>query len=417
MKCLEVCLQNPNSLFESWLENWLEEAIARDSRSQSKIRIALNSLKLYPLPLNSGKECAILRGFGSTLCERIDEKLKRHSEKVKELLNRNKIHKREINQLAKAVKLTKKKNVACSKTIHKCDEKESIDNGIITLMPGTFTIVLLIDTQETNGKYKKYLDETRNHLNMMRVKYDVRRLSIGDFLWIARDFNTNKELVLPYIVERKRMDDLASSIRDGRFSEQKHRLKCSGVPNIIYLIESVSNDMHLGIPIDHLKQAITNTRIHDHFRVVQTENNLKTANYLHKFTLFLIKQFKDKTLENLPNNTNNFHLNSANSSELTKITKLIEYNTFSITSAQNYRLNVQEIFIQQLLQLQYLSLEKALAIIRIYSTPTHLLEAYKQCSTPAEGRKMLANVHYGPLKRKIGDKISEIIYDFYNTNF
>ena len=29
------------------------------------------------------------------------------------------------------------------------------------------------------------------------------------------------ELVLDYIVERKRMDDLADSIVDGRFSEQK----------------------------------------------------------------------------------------------------------------------------------------------------------------------------------------------------
>ncbi|KXJ05086.1 Crossover junction endonuclease MUS81, partial [Exaiptasia diaphana] len=33
-----------------------------------------------------------------------------------------------------------------------------------------------------------------------------------------------KELVLDYIVERKRMDDLNSSICDGRFREQKCRL-------------------------------------------------------------------------------------------------------------------------------------------------------------------------------------------------
>ena len=30
-----------------------------------------------------------------------------------------------------------------------------------------------------------------------------------------------RELVLPYIIERKRMDDLSSSIVDGRFAEQK----------------------------------------------------------------------------------------------------------------------------------------------------------------------------------------------------
>ena len=32
-----------------------------------------------------------------------------------------------------------------------------------------------------------------------------------------------RELVLDYIVERKRMDDLCSSIKDGRFKEQKVR--------------------------------------------------------------------------------------------------------------------------------------------------------------------------------------------------
>ena len=32
---------------------------------------------------------------------------------------------------------------------------------------------------------------------------------------------SSTELVLDYIVERKRMDDLAGSITDGRFKEQK----------------------------------------------------------------------------------------------------------------------------------------------------------------------------------------------------
>lgn len=54
------------------------------------------------------------------------------------------------------------------------------------------------------------------------MNFEVRRLSVGDFLWICRDeSNKDNELVLPYIVERKRMDDLASSIKDGRFHEQK----------------------------------------------------------------------------------------------------------------------------------------------------------------------------------------------------
>ena len=63
------------------------------------------------------------------------------------------------------------------------------------------------------------------------VTLDVRKLQVGDFLWIAREkrvpvpgmiqMPTSRELVLDYVVERKRMDDLCGSILDGRFKEQK----------------------------------------------------------------------------------------------------------------------------------------------------------------------------------------------------
>jgi crossover junction endonuclease MUS81 len=46
---------------------------------------------------------------------------------------------------------------------------------------------------------------------------ETRKLSIGDFVWIARDRISGRELVLPFVVERKRLDDLRSSIMDGRF--------------------------------------------------------------------------------------------------------------------------------------------------------------------------------------------------------
>lgn len=58
-------------------------------------------------------------------------------------------------------------------------------------------------------------------LTQLGILFEVRRLKIGDFMWIARHRRTNDELVIPYIVERKRMDDLSASIIDGRFHEQK----------------------------------------------------------------------------------------------------------------------------------------------------------------------------------------------------
>ena len=62
-------------------------------------------------------------------------------------------------------------------------------------------------------------------------------ISLGDFIWVYQDNRTKEQLVLDYVVERKKADDLASSILDGRYKEQKFRLKTSGISNIIYLYE------------------------------------------------------------------------------------------------------------------------------------------------------------------------------------
>jgi hypothetical protein len=47
-------------------------------------------------------------------------------------------------------------------------------------------------------------------------------------------------LVLDCIVERKTVNDLASSIVDGRYEEQKGRLKGCGIFNCVYLVEGAS---------------------------------------------------------------------------------------------------------------------------------------------------------------------------------
>ena len=45
------------------------------------------------------------------------------------------------------------------------------------------------------------------------------------------------EYVLDYMVERKRCDDLVSSVRDQRYAAQKYRMRQSGLRNLFYLLE------------------------------------------------------------------------------------------------------------------------------------------------------------------------------------
>ena len=81
---------------------------------------------------------------------------------------------------------------------------------------------MVIDTRET--KLLHYMK------NLKFVK--VSQLDVGDI-----HYRINGKTV--FIIERKTLEDLANSIKDGRFREQKIRLqKClSQDINIIYLIE------------------------------------------------------------------------------------------------------------------------------------------------------------------------------------
>ena len=66
------------------------------------------------------------------------------------------------------------------------------------------------------------------------------------------------DYVLDFIVERKTADDLAASIMDGRYEEQKYRLKMCGINNVVYLVEG-SPGQYCKIPEVVLKKAQIHT--------------------------------------------------------------------------------------------------------------------------------------------------------------
>lgn len=274
--------------------------------------------------------------------------------------------------------------------------------------PNTFDIGLLVDTQET---VKKNLDPREDpllagllHLN---VNYEVRHLKVGDYTWVARERASGKELVLPYIIERKRFDDLAASIKDGRFHEQKFRLKQSGIQNLIYLVESYGDNKHAGLPLRTLHQAATNTLVQDKFCLKYTESMKGTIEYLSCMTSIIEKLFKGKTLMSCPKKD----LAPFNMED--DLIPLMIFEEFNKSSSKNKDFTVQDLFIKNLLQLKSISLEKALAIIEVYPTPRRLRVAYKNLSK-SEGEKLLSSIKFGKLKKNIGPIISKTVYQLYN---
>ena len=70
------------------------------------------------------------------------------------------------------------------------------------LRSGDYRIILIVDNMEVKGgsaggkKSRKAI--TTEELDALGIEYDVRKLTIGDFVWIAKGDN-DEELVLPYI--------------------------------------------------------------------------------------------------------------------------------------------------------------------------------------------------------------------------
>lgn len=75
---ITLAQRQPNPLFEHWLTEWLRFAVEKDSMKRFALTKALESLRRYPLPLTSGRECCILDGFGPTICAMLDKQLAVH---------------------------------------------------------------------------------------------------------------------------------------------------------------------------------------------------------------------------------------------------------------------------------------------------------------------------------------------------
>jgi crossover junction endonuclease MUS81 len=118
---------------------------------------------------------------------------------------------------------------------------------------GSFEVVLLVDVREIRSREdRNYLTD---RLRQLGVPCELRNLELGDFLWVARrkgsekyeegrkgsDALATEEIVLDTLIERKREDDLAASILDGRFKEQKHRIRRSLLRSCFYIVERNGN--------------------------------------------------------------------------------------------------------------------------------------------------------------------------------
>ncbi|XP_032138692.1 crossover junction endonuclease MUS81 isoform X5 [Sapajus apella] len=258
----------------------------------------------------------------------------------------------------------------------------------LELRPGEYRILLCVDIGETRGAGHR--PELLRELQRLHVTHTVRKLHVGDFVWVAQETNPRDpaaspgELVLDHIVERKRLDDLCSSIIDGRFREQKFRLKRCGLERRVYLVEEHGSVHNLSLPESTLLQAVTNTQVIDGFFVKRTADIKESAAYLALLTQGLRRLYQGPA-------------------QITPDPALPQ------TQAQS----VREVFARQLMQVRGVSGEKAAALVDRYSTPASLLAAYDACATPREQETLLSTIKCGRLQRNLGPALSRTLSQLY----
>ncbi|XP_062300940.1 crossover junction endonuclease MUS81 [Scomber scombrus] len=309
---------------------------------------------------------------------------------------------------------------------HKDSQATSRKPDGARLLPGTYEILLCVDFIETTGGSSHRKQELVKELQRNGVNFDVRKLNVGDFLWVAREKVTpvpgqlrapeGRELVLDYIIERKRMDDLCGSIIDGRFREQKFRLKRCGLRKPVYLVEECGTAAsHLSLPETTLQQAIVNTQVVDGFFVKRVQDVRESAAYLTIMTRYLTKLYQNRTLICRSRELDGDGGSDEEEEKGLASCSLISFAEFNHGAIKNKCQTVREVFARQLMQVSGLSGDKAAAILEQYSTPHSLLTAYERCASEAEKEKLLSSIRYGKLKRNVGPALSRTVYQLYCT--
>ncbi|GAM25290.1 hypothetical protein SAMD00019534_084650 [Acytostelium subglobosum LB1] len=293
-------------------------------------------------------------------------------------------------------------------------------------IPKMKDVICVVDNREVKSVSER--DYIGKRLCELGVSASTRKLELGDFAWVAVDYAGN-EYMLDFIIERKRVDDLSSSIMDGRYKEQKFRLAKCGCGNKYYLVEgdvkslSSSNvrngkswgTVNYGLPADTLSAAMVSTHVNDNIIVIETKDMESSITFIQRMSGFI----RDKVMSgnSISNNTNNivarmmyFPPKTTNDSSASQHCDL---DTFNKLNQKTKDIGLGELFAIQIMQIGGCTADRAAAIVALYPTPLALILAYAKLKDQQAKKTMLSNIRFGKQNKKIGNAISELICSVY----
>ena len=139
------------------------------------------------------------------------------------------------------------------------------------------SFIIKIDNRER--KIIELLDESSN------LSYCKENLDVGDIQFINKD--TNNMLLL---IERKTLNDLSTSIKDGRYKEQKNRI-LNSIPSYVrklYIFEG-NNINNFELDPKTLNSVIINTMVRDNIHVYVAQTIQDTIKFIEHVSTNLPK--------------------------------------------------------------------------------------------------------------------------------
>ena len=297
----------------------------------------------------------------------------------------------------------------------------------IVLPPGSFSVNLVLDNREVRTKVDRdYVSEQLSKLGTPAV---VRSLPLGDIHWVAKVHDPallsrcgeeGDEIALDWIVERKRLDDLVSSITDGRFSEQKFRLRRSGIKNVVYLIEhfTLSQD-NMDKYGEAISSAVASTQVVNGYFVKRTEKLDESIRYLSDLTTLLKSIHESKPLYIIPTtaldtSTYRHLLDDLRTKPAHRDRHYgITFASFESMASKSDTLTLRDVYLKMLMCTRGISGDKALAIQKVWPSPRAFVEAFDYCEDDKQQEGMVekalaAVVGRGTVKGALSAKVADI---------
>jgi len=263
-------------------------------------------------------------------------------------------------------------------------------------------IILLIDIRERRNETDR--QNMLSKLSRGGVRCEFRSLSIGDFVWIARRGET--EVVLDCIIERKKLSDLSQSVIDGRYAEQRERLKLTRLKRLIYLIEGSLASVH-SVSLSAVATVVSSLQLCHRIMCHETSNFDFSIKFLISMNKCIIKHYSANGILYSSNNSSNhllfgeFELYETFSNRMKKSSSEISFLTFG----------------QQLRQIKGVSPSVAFSIINKFSSAAQLYMTYEKSLSLQSEQQMLSKLQIekkgGKSMRSLGNSMSLRIWQFF----